>query len=182
MMDEIWKDIIGYEGLYQISNLGRVKSLGNNKSRKEKILKLTKKRVKKSTYYTVNLHKNGAVENFRVNRLVAQAFIPNPYNLSDVNHIDEDTLNNVVSNLEWLSHKDNCNYGTRNTRMSESNTNNLKRSKQIVCIETGIIYPSVHEASRKLNINYGNLYRALKHKEKTCGGYHWDYIESTLAI
>lgn len=182
MMNEIWKDIIGYEGLYQISNLGRVKSLGNSKSRKEKILKLTKKRVKKSTYYTVNLHKNGVVENFRVNRLVAQAFIPNPYNLSDVNHIDEDTLNNVVSNLEWLSHKDNCNYGTRNTRMSESNTNNPKRSKQIVCIETGIIYPSIHEASRKLNINYGNLCRALKHKEKTCGGYHWNYIESTLAI
>ena len=93
---EEWRDIIEYEGLYQISNKGRVKSLGNNKNRKEKILSL--KPI--NGYMRVFLYKNGKPKPYSVHRLVAIAFIPNPNNYPEVNHIDEDKTNNIVENLE----------------------------------------------------------------------------------
>lgn len=176
---EIWKDIQGYEGKYQISNLGRVKSLGNSKTKKEKILAQT---TDSFGYCKVGLYKDGKKKTVKVHRLVADAFIENKNSLPIINHKDENPSNNEATNLEWCDHTYNNNYGTRNERMSQSNINNPKRSKPILCVETDTRYVSVHEASRKLNINYGNLCRALKYKEKTCGGYHWDYIESTLAI
>lgn len=93
----IWKDIVGYEGLYQVSNTGLVKN------HKGKVLVLHEDR----NYLKAKLFKNGKQSTLRVHRLVAFAFIPNPLNLSDVNHKDLNTRNNAVSNLEWQSHKDN---------------------------------------------------------------------------
>ena len=92
-------------GLYQVSNLGRVKSLGNSKTRKEKILKPEIR----TGYYSVNLCKSGKRKKHRVHRLVAQAFIENPKNLPVINHIDENKLNNCVENLEWCTHEYNMN-------------------------------------------------------------------------
>lgn len=122
-MKEIWKDIEGYEGLYQISNLGRVKSLekyvntaikNNTKvKRKEQILK----QYNKNGYLQVTLTHNNKRKYFGVHRLVANAFIPNLNNYPQVNHKDENTLNNCVDNLEWCTAKYNCNYGTRNSRI-----------------------------------------------------------------
>ena len=102
---EEWKNVIGYEGLYEVSNMGNVRNV-----RRNKLLKLTK------TYYgyiQVNLYKNGIRTGLRVHRLVAQAFLPNPDNLPEVNHLDEDKTNNRVDNLEWCDRKYNNNYGDR---------------------------------------------------------------------
>lgn len=111
---EIWRDITGYEGLYQVSNKGKIKSLHYGK---EKILKPRK--VKKG-YLSISLHKDNKSRSFRVHRLVGKEFIPNPYNLPQINHIDEIKTNNCVENLEWCSAEYNDNYGTRNERISKS--------------------------------------------------------------
>lgn len=115
-MKEIWKDIKGYEGLYQISNLGRVKSLARKyKSRvcKETIKKFS---IDVKGYCKVNLCKNGKITYPRIHRLVAEHFILNPKKLPQVNHIDENKQNNRVDNLEWCDNKYNVNYGTHNLR------------------------------------------------------------------
>ena len=111
-MEEIWKDKKDYEGHYQVSNFGRVKSI---KFGKEIILK----QHIRGGYYSVNLSKNGILKIFKVHRLVAEVFLPNPNNYKEVNHKDEDKSNNVVSNLEWCDRKYNVNYGSRNKRAAE---------------------------------------------------------------
>lgn len=128
MKKEYWKPIKGYEGLYQVSNFGRVKSLqrivnnGNNSVRiiKERILK---NQMDKDGYYVVNLHKTNKSKTFRVHRLVAEAFIPNPDNLPEINHKDENKLNNHVDNLEYCDRVYNINYGTHNERMIKNQHN-----------------------------------------------------------
>ena len=111
---EIWKDIEGYENKYQISNLGNVKSLetwtGDKYIKREKILK---NMVYGNGYYYVCLSKNGKVKKYKVNRLVAQAFIPNPENKPFTNHIDGDKLNNNVDNLEWCTQSENMKHASK---------------------------------------------------------------------
>lgn len=111
-MKEIWKPIKDFEGHYQVSNFGRVKSI---KFGKEIILKQNIRRG----YYYVGLSKNGKVKYFQVHRLVAEAFLPNTDNLPQVNHKDENKLNNNVDNLEFCDNKYNSNFGTRNERISK---------------------------------------------------------------
>lgn len=117
MIDEIWKDVKGYEGLYQVSNLGRVKSFRESSkfgNPKEFYLKPT---MINSGYHTVTLYlKDRTRRKFQVHRLVAETFIPNPENLPCVNHKDENKLNNIVSNLEWCTYQYNNNYGTAKKR------------------------------------------------------------------
>ena len=116
-MDEVWKDIEGYEGLYQVSNLGNVRSLkyaGGNK------VKLLKQYTDKKGYKRIGLYKNGKYKLYMVHRLVTIAFIPNPNNLPIINHKDEDKTNNNVNNLEWCTYEYNNTYGTARKRASES--------------------------------------------------------------
>ena len=114
---EIWKNIVGYEGKYQISNLGRVKSLKDRYGYRERILKPS---TNKRGYKKVVLVKVGEKrKTFLVHRLVAEAFIPNPNNYSEVNHKDENPSNNNVDNLEWCTRKYNINYGTAIERATE---------------------------------------------------------------
>ena len=113
---EIWKDIPGYENLYQVSSYGNVRSLNYRNKHITHNLKLY---LDKYGYYRVDLHKNGKIEKWLVSRLVATVFIPNPHNLPQVNHKDEDSKNNRVENLEWCTAKYNVNYGTRNERCSK---------------------------------------------------------------
>ena len=120
MKKELWKDIKDYEGHYQVSNLSRVKSI---KFGKERILKPVTDR---HGYLLVGLWKNNKQKTYKVHRLVAEAFIPNPYNLPQVNHKDENPLNNNVNNLEWCNSKYNCNFGTRIERISK------RRSKTVL--------------------------------------------------
>ena len=109
-MNEIWKDVKGYEGLYQISDKGRVKSLQRmvKKRKCEEIIKKPSKLPK--GYLRLGLCKNGTIKYYSIHRLVAEAFIPNPNNLPCVNHKDCNTSNNNVDNLEWINHKDNNSY------------------------------------------------------------------------
>lgn len=169
---EEWKDIEGYEGLYQVSNYGRVKSL---KFGKEKILK---PRKNKYGYFDINLCNESKVKGFRVNRLVALTFIPNPNNYPQVNHKDENKLNNCVDNLEWCDRKYNCNFGTRNERVAEKLTNNSLTSKNVyqysINGELIKIWESTHECGRN-GFNRGNITSCCNGKLKTSQGYIWSY-------
>lgn len=111
-MQEVWKDIKGYEGLYQVSNFGRIKSLERKRIDRNQILpeKILSIRKKENGYLTVSLNKNTKDKKHLVHRLVAQAFIPNIDNKPCINHKDENKTNNNVDNLEWCTHKYNSNY------------------------------------------------------------------------
>ena len=167
-MTETWKAIAGFEGLYEVSNLGRVKSL---KYGKEKILK-PGKNIR--GYLQVGLCKDGYLKHLFVHRLVAKAFIPNTQGLETVNHKDEVKTNNIVSNLEWMSIADNINYGTHNKRSAE------KRSKQVKMFDksTGELlatFPSLMEVVRVTGINQGNISKCCNGKLKSAGGFLWQY-------
>ena len=185
-MKENWKDIKGYEGSYCVSNTGKVKSLGylqydiNNKTynfiKREKILigQDTKK-----GYLLVRLYKNGKYKIVSIHRLVAQAFIPNPNNLPQVNHKDENKSNNCVDNLEWCDNKYNCNYGTRTKRMSETLKNrNCKKVYQYNKLMKLLnIYKSISEASKVNNFSTSGIAQCCNNKIKTYKGYIWKYEE-----
>lgn len=168
-MQEIWRDIEGYEGLYQVSNMRRVKSLGNEFSRKEKILK---PRKSKDGYLQLQLHKEGECKDYRVHRLVGQAFLENPEELPEINHKDEDKINNCVENLEWCSSKYNKNYGTRNKRVSKS------LSKPLMCVETNEIFNSAQEAQEQTGIDASSIGKCANHRKyfHTARRLHWQYI------
>ena len=170
-MTETWKAIAGFEGLYEVSDLGRVKSL---KFGKERILKPG---GDTHGYLQVCLCKDGHVKKFKVHRLVAESFIQNPNNLETINHKDEVKTNNTVSNLEWMSQKDNINYGTRNKRAAES----LSKQVQMFYKSTGELlatFPSTHEAERITGIDHSHISASCKGKLKSAGGYVWKYAFS----
>ena len=168
-MDEIWCDIEGYEGLYQISNKGHVKSLYNGSER------ILKPGLMTGRYLYVVLCKNGNQSNQRIHRLVAKAFIPNPYNLHEVNHKDENKLNNCVNNLEWIRHIDNCNYGSRNERVADSLSKPiLQYSKYGEFIKE---WPSALEVKRVLGIANSHIIDCCKGRRKSAGGFVWRYKE-----
>lgn len=163
-MKETWIDVKGYEGLYKVSNYGRVKS---NR-------KILKNRNHTSGYLQVNLSKRGHSENKYIHRLVAEAFIDNPNNFSEVNHKDENKLNNRVDNLEWCSRQYNNTYGTKIKRTSENNY------KKVLCVETNTTFNSIIEAAKTLNINAGNITLVCKGLRKTAGSYHWKYFNNEV--
>lgn len=107
-MEEIWKDIDGYDGLYKVSNLGRIMSFHRGKT---KLLSLTNKNEK--GYLKLTLCKNGKQKTYKVHRLVANAFLPNENEYNELNHKDGNKLNNCVSNLEWITHKENIMHSYR---------------------------------------------------------------------
>ena len=171
MIEEQWLDISGYEGLYQISNFGRVKSFYFKNPR---ILKPHKVKG----YSNVELYKNKKKKQFYIHRLVMENFCPiENMNVLDVNHKDEDKSNNHISNLEWMTHKDNLNYGSRaeKARMKMQGKNS-SRSKKVKCVEKNVIYEALREAERQLGIPATNISKACKGKIKTAGGYHWEYV------
>lgn len=174
IIEEEWRDIAGYEGKYQVSNLGRVKSLNYRRAGKAKILKT----LERGGYLRVALYKNGKNDRLTVHRLVASAFIPNQDNLPFVNHKDENKKNNRADNLEWCTAKYNLNYGTRIERVSAKLINNKKRSKPVLCVETGVIYPSLAEAFRQTGVYIENIHKCCQGKLKTTGGYHWRYANN----
>lgn len=172
---ENWKSIVGYEGLYEVSNTGLVRSLNYNHTGMAKLLKPRNNRG----YLVVVLCKDGIHKHMFVHRLVAEAFIPNPNKLETINHKDEDKTNNAAGNLEWLSWMDNSNYGTRNKRIAEANVNNLKLSKQVQMFDkSGNVvkqFPSTQEAARQTGIAQSSIVTCCKGRIKSAGGYVWRY-------
>ncbi len=168
-----WKDIEGYEGYYQVSNIGEVRSVdrwvtyknGRKIFRKGKLMKLSPGTC---GYPQVSLCSHGVEKKVSVHRLVATAFIPNPDNLPFVNHKDENKSNNIWTNLEWCTDKYNNNYGTRTERAAKS------KSKPVRCIETGEIFNSIANADKW--IDGGNVCASAK-RGLRAGGYHWEYVD-----
>ena len=171
---EVWKDVPDYEGLYKVSNTGNIWSCKHRKV-------LSKRTIK--GYACINLHKNGVQKTFSIHRLVALAYIPNPLKKAEVNHIDEDKSNNDVTNLEWVTPKENSNYGTRNERISEYVKTHPRRNlRKVAQIDkrTGdilAIYNSVSEAAKKNCFHQGNICWCCHGKKNEANGYKWKFIE-----
>lgn len=166
-MKEIWKDIQGYEGIYQASSYGRIKSIKKNKNL---IMKLG---IHRDGYYKIKLCKNGDKKWYQVHRLIAKTFLPNENNYPCVNHKDENKLNNHIDNLEWCTTLYNNTYGTRIERVRN------KCSKPIIQydLNNNFIkeYPSLSEAHRQTKI--WGICKCVYGIYKQAGGYIWGYKE-----
>lgn len=176
MNDEIWANIPGYEGYYMVSNLGRVKSLArktNNQYCKTDRILVPGWIRKKNSYKFVCLTKNGTCKKALVHRLVAEAFIPNPDNLPQVNHKDCNPENNRADNLEWCSSKYNVNYGDRNKKCSKSLSVPVKQ--YTLKGEFVASYPSATIASKKTGVWLQNICKCRAGNLPSAGGYKWTY-------
>lgn len=187
-MKEIWKDIKGYEGLYQVSNMGNVKSLdrivNHNTSKTGKSLvkgTLLKFKKDKDGYLNVCLYNNGNRSYRRVHRLVAEAFVPNPKNFPLVNHKDEVKDNNCVDNLEWCTYQYNNTYGTRIEKSIKGNIG--KHGKKVRCITTGKEFNSLKEAGEYYKCHIASNIRYCIKTNSYCGKLpdgtplYWEYID-----
>lgn len=199
-MEEIWKDIyyfneptnewIDYRGLYQVSNFGRVKSLdriGRNGRGimvyKGKYLKTSKDR---DGYLHVRLCKDGIPEKYRISRLVYFTFNPDADTKLQVNHIDEDKLNNRLDNLNLMTCKENNNWGTRIERFIKKIRNHKSMSKSVLQFDKNGNFIkewiSANEVGRILKLHQPNISRCCKGERKTCGGFIWRYKEKKEAV
>ena len=163
---EVWKDILGYEGIYQVSNLGRIK---NSKGRI-----LTTKTT--GNYNHILLCKNGKRENFTIHKLVAMAFVPNPNNYKEINHINENARDNRASNLEWCSHKYNINYGTRTKKVIEKQS--IKISQYDLDGNFIRDWDKVNDAIREYKNHH--ISNVLNGKRKKASGYIWKWKEEKI--
>ena len=171
---ETFLSVPGYEGLYEISNLGNVKSL-----RSGKILKKSKNNV---GYEIISLNKNKTRKSHLIHRLVALAFIPNPLGLPEINHKDEDKTNNNVENLEWCTRSYNLNYGGYSERMSKTLLQNNPHRKRVACYnkDTGELiktYDSITEAALDIDVSYNALDACLRGITKTCRKMTWKFVK-----
>lgn len=176
-MQEIWKPIKNYEGLYEVSNLGRIKSLG------KKLYNINKNAynfyqyeciISPSTnkgYLQVNLSKNGISKCFKVHRLVAIAFIPNPKKYPQINHKNEIRNDNRVENLEWCDCKYNNNYGKRNIKISKKVA---QYTKEGLFVNE---FKSCLEVEKQLGFSNGHISKCCLGKRKSAYGYCWRYID-----
>lgn len=192
---EEWRDIKGYEGKYQISNYGNVKSLERYDITNHKVNEIIKRTEKNQRGY-IRVTLENPHKKFMVHRLVANAFIDNPYNLPQVNHIDGNKENNNVSNLEWCTRSDNLKHAYKENLIERRAGKKhplygvkeglCKCSKKVVCVTTGEKFDSIIEIERKLGINHSVISRCCKGKGKYAGKHPitgeklvWKYLEDS---
>lgn len=175
---EIWKTAVYdgeiYEGLYRVSNLGRILSLNYNNTGKPGLMNPFDNG---DGYLRVVLCKNGEHKKCLVHRLVAFTFLENPENKPEINHIDEDKTNNRVDNIEWKWHKDNINHGTRNERAGKANTNGKCSKKVLQLSLSGELireWPSVSECGRN-GFDKGNVCKCCNGKKSQYKGFRFEY-------
>jgi len=181
MNKEVWKDIKGYEGLYQVSDMGRVKSLertlinmnGQKRHWKERILK---QGANRDGYLLVSLcNGSGKMKTLLVHRLVCEAFHETPENKPEVNHINENKLDNRACNLEWVTAKENSNHGTRPARIAKA------RSKPVGQYTPNgkfvKVWQSALEVEKQLGFVKSHICEVARGKRKTAYGYVWKYVE-----
>lgn len=188
-MEEIWKDIEEYEGYYQVSNLGNVKRLGGIVMMKDGRTKTVKEMVLKQSlagrgYPFVGLCKNGEVKDKNIHRLVAEAFIPNPKNLPQVNHKDEDKTNNCVDNLEWCTALYNLTFNNRHIKAGlkergKQPHNNKQVIQYTINGEYVAKYNSVIECARAIGCCETAIRSVIYGKQKTCKGYIFKYEDGS---
>lgn len=176
-MTEIWKDIEGYENLYQISNMGRVRSLRYGKS------KILKNSVNKGGYCVVCLVKNQTYKSFYVHRLVATHFIPNPDNKPHIDHINTIRTDCTVINLRWVTNKENHNNSLSLHNHSKSNSRsdceNYKKAVLKPVIQLSVsgkvikMYPSCSEAARQINTSHRYIRQTISGRYKSAKGFRW---------
>ena len=182
-MNELWKDIPGFEGKYQISSRGRVKSVDRILPHanhgtwhiKERILKPHLNGPGNSKYWCVHLHSGkGKMTCLRIHRMVAEAFIPNPDNLPQVNHIDGNKNNNAVSNLEWVTELQNTSHAWENGLCI-----NIVKAKQVpvINLDTGERFASIADAERNFGKSVGAISHVLNGKVQHAHGYRWAYAK-----
>lgn len=197
--EEIWKPVVGFEGAYEVSNTGKVRSLdryvnakNNSKTFISGIIRKPQKNHK--GYLSVVLSKHCTSYTKLIHRLVAEAFIPNPKNLPQVNHIDTDKTNNNVSNLEWVTGLENIRHAFANgcfkytQKHLEASKNNIKKAiashkiKVVQLIGNRLIniFDSITEASADIEQSGNHISSCCKHKRKTCGGYNWKYYDDFI--
>ena len=179
-MQETWKSIKGFEKRYEVSNLGRIKSIGGKSNHKKDII--MKQIINHKGYLQLVLRKNNMPHHCIVHRLVAQAFIPNPDNLPQINHIDGNKQNNRVDNLEWCDNS----YNQIHANKLGLNENRIRRVKEI-CNKPVIQltldgveidrFASLREASNKTGCSYKSMSLCATGKVKTSGGYIWKYVD-----
>ena len=179
-MEEVWKDIPGYEGLYQVSNRGNVRSLNWNGT---KTTKNINQKPHKNGYRQVLLSKDGVRKMFTVHRLVALVFIPNPNELPQINHIDEDKTNNDVSNLEWCSAQYNVRYSIqrRSPRTEKSTRKSKYHNKAIAQLsfddEIIRVWQGTSELRSSGQLSVPDILRCCRGERKTTSGFKWQFAD-----
>lgn len=193
-MKEIWIDIKEFEGKYQVSNLGRVKSLKDSSGKHRELI--LKGRSEGHGYLKVDLSKGGKCKSMRIHRLVAEAFIPKPKNKTDVNHINGIKTDNRLENLEWVTRSENLKHaydiglkekpiGVKNpnygVKFSEERINKMRnnrtyhygknhgRARKIICLNTNEVFDSMIDAVNKYDLSYTTLVNCCKGRKKSCG-------------
>lgn len=179
-MKEEWKNIYGFEGIYQVSNLGRVKSIARYVTAKFGSRRLNKERILKAAkdtdgYYRVVLYLDGNKFTKKVHRIVAEAFVIGRFEGAVVNQKDENKGNNHADNLEWVTHAENMRYGTKSIRQGKK----LEKPIKQLTIDGDLVatYNSIKEAEYINKIKRGTIGKALRGICKTSHGYFWEYMK-----
>lgn len=189
-MEEIWKDIKGYETLYQVSNLGRIKRLPrvvirSDGRRRTFYESISKGHLNSDGYYITNLTKNGIMKHKLVHRLVAEAFLPNPNHYPVIHHIDTNKANERVDNLMWCSYSFNTkhSYEFEGHRLPMKGVFGKDNPHSIPIVQISLQgdmlahFVNTEEAARKLNVNHANITACIKKRKKTAYGYLWSVDE-----
>lgn len=181
-MNEVWKDVLGYEGLYQVSNLGQVRSLERYRKNHVGVAKvqgkILRQSIKNSGYAKVALCKDGKVKTFTIHRMVAQAFVENVDGKTTVNHINGNKLDNRAENLEWTTYAEN-NMHAIDTGLNKMGVMNNKSSRPVAQYDLDMnlikVYPSIKEAERQTGVINQKIIPCCKGKFRTGGGFIWKY-------